>query len=40
MEKVVVEVGVGVGVEVATVVVAMEGMVVNTTDTVGLAKCT
>jgi hypothetical protein len=32
---------VGVGVEVPPVVVAAaEGMVVNTTDTVGLAKCT
>jgi hypothetical protein len=38
MEKVVV--GAGVGVEVVAVVVAVEGMVVNSTDTVGLAKCT
>lgn len=38
MEKVVAEVGVGV--EVAPVVVAVQGMVVNSTDTVGLAKCT
>jgi hypothetical protein len=38
MEKVVV--GAGVGVEVVAVVVAVEGMVVNSTDTVGLAKLT
>jgi hypothetical protein len=38
MEKVVAEVGVGV--EVPPVVVAVEGMVVNSIDTVGLAKLT